>query len=271
MCLRILRSMVDGPAAKIIRHHLVDVDDPAGSLQGALDTLKMAYGTNFKQGRAQLKALIARPDVPPTERGLMEFYSDLDSCFKVMTRCECASDLDSLSVLEKLFPKLPEYLQNKWEKLVDRSPARRATFQTLMEVVRREHSLKSGMLNVLREEKLEEVKSSEAQELKEIQINYADTKDIPQQPLRVPDQTQSQRSGQPPPCLCAPIGIHPCLLDCPEYLQTPSVSEKWNLVRRMRVCFCCLRYGHRSYDCRNGPCGVGGCMLGHHSSLHHMR
>ena len=59
MCLRILRSMVDGPAYKIIKHYLLDEDDPAECLQGALRTLKMAFGSEFKQSRAHLKGLLS--------------------------------------------------------------------------------------------------------------------------------------------------------------------------------------------------------------------
>ena len=99
LCLRVLHTLVAGSAEKIINHHLLDDDDPAQSLASALKTLDMAYGASFKQSRAQVKALLDRPKMPATEKGLMEFYSELDRCTKILTKCGRLADLDGSHVI----------------------------------------------------------------------------------------------------------------------------------------------------------------------------
>ena len=151
LCLRVLRTLVAGSAERIITHHLLDDEDPATSLREALATLHMAYGASFKQSRAQVKALLDRPKVLATEKGLMEFYSELDRCTKVLAKCGRSDDLNGSETIARLLDKLPEYLQNKWEKAVELKPDRKATIQSLMEVILKEHGQKSGEINHLRE------------------------------------------------------------------------------------------------------------------------
>ena len=48
-----------------------------------------------------------------------------------------------------------------------------------------------------------------------------------------------------------------------------SAAQKVEVVRNHRLCFVCLREGHRSFQCRNRvPCGIDNCQKTHHKSLH---
>ena len=55
---------------------------------------------------------------------------------------------------------------------------------------------------------------------------------------------------------------------CTEYLGK-TAQEKVQLLKEMRACWCCLKIGHRSSDCRNkAACGIDNCNWFHHQSLH---
>ena len=127
-------------------------EDPAVALRDALATLKRSFGTAEKQCRAQLEVLLALPKVKDTEAGLLKFEGDLDTCFRIMRRCNRTRDLDASQVLKCLFKKLPTYLQNRWDKEVLKTPDQVPTYELLMKVVREEHDRKTSEINAWRED-----------------------------------------------------------------------------------------------------------------------
>lgn len=56
--------------------------------------------------------------------------------------------------------------------------------------------------------------------------------------------------------------------ECRLYLSKP-MGEKMALLKEKGACFSCLKYGHRSRDCRRKKeCGINGCKGKHHVTLH---
>ncbi|KAJ0171072.1 hypothetical protein K1T71_013271 [Dendrolimus kikuchii] len=60
------------------------------------------------------------------------------------------------------------------------------------------------------------------------------------------------------------------LSDCRKFVGA-DVSARWDLAKKCKVCFRCLRSRHRRSSCRAPPCGVERCTLHHHRLLHHQR
>ena len=55
---------------------------------------------------------------------------------------------------------------------------------------------------------------------------------------------------------------------CQQYLDA-SVDERFELTKKKRLCFCCLKYGHSLNDCKGKKkCGVENCERSHHPTLH---
>jgi len=52
---------------------------------------------------------------------------------------------------------------------------------------------------------------------------------------------------------------------CPEFKALP-VTKRWDLVRLLNLCSCCLTNGHWASDCRKGRCSR--CSGAHHDLLH---
>ena len=54
-----------------------------------------------------------------------------------------------------------------------------------------------------------------------------------------------------------------------EVFQRMDINNKWNAVKKEKLCFCCLGDDHYSKDCkRRRKCGVQDCDKGHHKLLH---
>ena len=151
MCFQVLRGMLAGKALDSISRYEIE-EDPAVALREALATLKRSFGTAEKQCRAQLEALLALPKVKDTESGFLKFEGELDTCYRIMGRCKRTRDLDASYVLKCLFQKLPHYVQNRFDKEVQKTPDRVPTYQLLMKVVKDEHYRKTSEVNYWREE-----------------------------------------------------------------------------------------------------------------------
>ena len=63
-----------------------------------------------------------------------------------------------------------------------------------------------------------------------------------------------------PKCTCDHV-----LAECPEYLKL-SLNGRWESVKSARICFICLRMGHRRIECKESLCNV--CSGPHHTTLH---
>ena len=284
LCQQILIGLLDpnGLARKLVNPYYGDPDTAAEDLQSMLDILKMTYGTGRKQSRAQLETLLARPKVPPTEEGLIEFYSELRSCLAVMKKCDRIEDLNSESTLKTLYWKLPEYIQSKWDSLMDvqtkgAEKEVRPSFEQLLKVIREEHRRKTSELHQWKEEgrvnrKREFNKEKGDGKPKGAKINVAMVQRSEGSPLG-PTSSHSQVSGYVlPPCLCGPQGAHACIAECPAYIRAADLESKWQLLKQHGdICYRCLRTGHRANRCSEGSCKISGCRSRHHPSLHYGR
>ena len=267
MCLRILVSLLEGRALKLVKPFLRN-RRRAEALQEALETLRLTYGTDRKQSRAQLDLLLGRPKVQATEAGLIDFYSELNSCWMVMQDCNRTKDLDAEHTLKSLFNKLPDYLQNKWDKEVDKSPDQMPTYKLLMKVVLEEHRRKRGDLNQWREETRGKKRDGGRGDRRTQEVKINAIAPVPKKHTPAPGGAGSPEPS--PNCLCGPQGQHKCLANCPSYIRAPDVKARWELIQHKWVCFRCLHWGHKANHCPEGACGVDGCDRRHHATLHYV-
>lgn len=60
------------------------------------------------------------------------------------------------------------------------------------------------------------------------------------------------------------------LPDCKRF-QENDVNERWEIAKKHRICFRCLRSTHRRGTCKAKKCGQDDCAMAHHRLLHHRR
>lgn len=58
------------------------------------------------------------------------------------------------------------------------------------------------------------------------------------------------------------------LFKCPRFSDA-SIDDRWIHVKKTRLCFSCLNYGHTTFSCRHKrPCGINECKKFHNKMLH---
>ena len=70
-------------------------------------------------------------------------------------------------------------------------------------------------------------------------------------------------------CLCCNKGIHQ-LWNCPD-LKTINVRQRYEFLKKNRLCFGCLNKTHSIKDCKISPCGISGCDKKHSRLLYEQK
>ncbi|XP_045776074.1 uncharacterized protein LOC123874629 [Maniola jurtina] len=60
------------------------------------------------------------------------------------------------------------------------------------------------------------------------------------------------------------------LPECKRFRDVDT-NERWEIVKKHRICFQCLRSPHRRSTCRAKKCGHDSCSMAHHRLLHHKK
>ena len=61
------------------------------------------------------------------------------------------------------------------------------------------------------------------------------------------------------------------ITDCKRWVEAPVV-DRWGIAKRHKLCYRCLKTGHRGSRCRSeSRCNIGGCQMTHHFHLHFER
>ncbi|XP_039762492.1 uncharacterized protein LOC120635541 [Pararge aegeria] len=60
------------------------------------------------------------------------------------------------------------------------------------------------------------------------------------------------------------------IIKCDKFTKEPT-KERWEIVKRLKMCFKCLKTNHRHFQCKTQPCGKDGCIRKHHELLHQER
>ena len=98
----------------------------------------------------------------------------------------------------------------------------------------------------------------------------------PAQASRVQQPTSRRREpvctvAAEPDSSCPVCGAAHALAACPDF-RKENHQQRWNTIRKERLCFACLLPGHRWTDCaQEKPCKEKGCSGKHHTLLHKPR
>ncbi|XP_073838523.1 uncharacterized protein isoform X2 [Musca autumnalis] len=64
-------------------------------------------------------------------------------------------------------------------------------------------------------------------------------------------------------------GVCTSITKCKQFADMQT-DEKWNKIKELKLCFCCLRKGHQLNQCRNRVCcGKNNCKMFHNVLLHY--
>ena len=247
----LLLQQLKGEAERSVR---VFANDPKGYVR-SLKKLKQLFGQRSLVARAVLDRVTKGKIVQNEDlRGLMELSYSINDCMTTLKQLDYESDLNSSDTLRQVVHRLPKYLQWKWgehsmyvKRTHEPSLIDLEEWLNLRVMARRE----TNPIEIkMRDEKKKfngAVKNDPVEELAEDNsFNGAVTDDVK--------------------CVMCKEGHN--LWKCKEYLDLDP-KAKYDLVRKLQLCFNCLSAEHKIYQCTSKrTCFTKGCKKKHHTSLH---
>lgn len=239
-----LCTLLRGEALQAVKPMLVSFK--SDSYERARDILYERYGESFLVTQSLLKSLSSGAKISGAI-GLRQLADEISEASAVMD--EISADADSQSFLSEVIKRCPAYVQRKWSDFamdIRENTGRYPGFIQLEMFMRRIERRASdpvyGNTNDLRNSNRSGV------------VNAIGT----------PSHGSHDRNSMSCP---ACDGQH-TLTSCTNF-KSMTVPDRKDLVRRFRLCFRCLSYGHFSGSCGvTSACDHNGCPGRHHALLH---
>ena len=249
--LRYLEQFTSGTPRELVRGCMFM---KTGGYDEATKLLKKRYGNPEKMSESFIDKLLSWQPVKAEDvHGLDRLSVELRTCLNAVDSLSGASnELNHPKTMKKILDKLPFAIQERWRRAVDKladQDGRTAMFSDLVNLIEIEARVASntaygrqvfGKREAARPEKRQEAKT---------RCNYAASR-----------ETEARQEA------CLMCKRNHSLDECPAFMQK-SLSDRETFIRLQKLCFGCLRTGHRSKWCRARlTCAV--CGKGHPSALH---
>ena len=237
--------------------------EPAAGYIEAKALLKSRFGNDYTISEAWIDKVTLGPCLKASDReDLQDLSDDLCNCHHTLTAMGCMAEVDNQKTLVKVIARLPPYLQHRWRRDVV--------------AIRRQKSANPNFGDVVKFVK------EAAQEANDPTYGNV-TLDLP---VRQRVDTNANKSGKayaqrrvvmsavaqsedlPHTQVCPLCSQQHSLFGCQAF-KNASLEKRLEVVKQKRLCFNCLRAGHRSTACNvNRVCTVPGCGRKHTKFLH---
>jgi hypothetical protein len=251
-----------GKARKVVE--CCAVMDPSVGYARAKGLLKDRFGDNFMIAEAWINKITENKMIKAADRlQLQEFADDLMCCRETLTAMGYVAEINSQATLLKLVERLPVYLQARWKRLVreirsskGRNPTIDDVVRFIMEAAEEANDPVYGKLAESGARRVEPERTHNQMRARGASLATA-------------AESQSRDdAGQRIDKSCVMCGESHPLFTCDRFKSSP-LDERQKLVRLHKLCFNCLRAGHRSNVCKlNRVCTVTGCGKKHTRLLH---
>ena len=242
-----LKTLVTGKAKEVI----AGLGYTGDMYDIAWNTLVAHFGRPQVVVNAQLRRIYTFPPVKAYDSVALVKYSRIvSSCVQVLTQMNYVGDLQSEGVLNSATRKLPLNMKTKWLTYMRQNAncymgleAFSAWLQEIAAV--QEDVLMTGNPNT--------DKSKWASKDKPKNSTFS----------TFADDSTDKKTGHDCPLK---DGKHP-LWKCEKFLKMTG-QARYEKVKELKLCFCCLAGKHVVKDCTYKACGVKGCNRRHHRLLH---
>ena len=236
---------------------------PSQAYSRARKILKDLYGQNFHVARSLIDNLLS--DIKGyvnSGESLMRLAVKMQNCGIALEQRNYLADLNAVTTLEKIVKVPPSALQLKWAETVNKicSNCREPLFDDLTQFVFDQARILSSRFGHLAHAHNSEINRPAGS-------NYIVTKD------------HSRYKGENATFItdhsdltviygCQMCKLQHSLQNCSHFLNL-EVSERWNKVRQLGLCFICLKPSHRASKCLSQiRCRETGCHGRHNKLLH---
>lgn len=247
---------MSGPARKSIESYFLLGTESA--YNAAWTVLEERYGNPFLIAKAFRDKLDAWPKI--SSKGsieLQEFADFLCSCEAAMSQIKGLEVLNDCNENQKMLAKLPDWLTSRWNRKVTEEQEKSQTFPIFSQFVKfisREAKIACNPIT-----SLHALKPSEGERTRPSKNRSHGAKVL---------ATNSDAKTITTSCIyCEKTGHS--LYKCRMFINEP-ITERLRFAQEKKLCFGCLKSGHRSKDCeRRETCDT--CEKRHPTCLHDNR
>ena len=264
--LRHLKKYVTGEARKAIEGFFLLSTDV--SYRQARKMLKDRYGNKQEVARSFRAKLEHWPRVSNKDgKELRDFGDFLSHIHGAMVTIPSLRILDDCNENAKLTRKLPEWLQNRWARQIDKtcqSEDRYPTFKEFTDFITAEARVM--MLSVTQQASTKEQKPKLHVYQETSQQNHFKRRSFHSNARPPPQAYSHPQSYAPKYPTCSICQAPHRVLYCPKF-KSFSLEVKMKSIKDHNLCYGCLRPGHRSSKCRSREtCDI--CKRGHPTVIH---
>tara|TARA_B110001454_G_scaffold196478_1_gene199376 strand:- start:542 stop:6220 length:5679 start_codon:yes stop_codon:yes gene_type:complete len=195
----------------------------------------------------------------------VKLVNTVESCYRDLERIGMESEMKNSTVVASIEDKLPPTIRSMWSLEVCEDTLRckdmlkddehnhfsndRNQFPELLNfLLKHRRAIEYGTQDLKRKQS------------RQVEFSVSHVQDA--KPPVEESATQNRKS-----CWYHHTNKHD-ITECSMY-KSSSVKERWNMIMDYRVCWCCLRPGHRQDKCYSAkPCGTNECKANHHVTLH---
>ncbi|MCU7929154.1 MAG: DUF1759 domain-containing protein, partial [Candidatus Thiodiazotropha sp. (ex Dulcina madagascariensis)] len=246
-----LRQYLSGDALKVID----SLGHSATAYEAAKDRLERKYGGKRRQIAIYLEELEQFRQIRHgNARDIEEFADLLDIAMVNLKEAGQDYELRDGSLYTKLQRKLPETMLARYHRWI---------FEN-----HKDESVMTLRTWVLQESEFITIASETVHGFSGRMANNAPARPVPRYGNQRTffGETKDRRSL--PKFICRECGKQHGIWSC-RIFALRSVRDRWNIAKRLRLCYRCLGEDHQGKSCpRSRPCGQDGCVDMHHRLLH---
>ena len=246
-----LKKYLSGSPREAIEGHCLVASD--NSFKEAKLLLKKRYGDPYVIASAFRDKLDSWPKIQVRDGISLRKFSDfLQQCLAAKPTLPSLRFLDDERENRKLSSKMPEWITNRWARIVHnhKTKSKYPEFREFVEFIREESEIacdSTVQSQFTKKDVKPEPNQAKARSLK---TESSDTTQLPKQDKK----------------LCKLCKTDHKLDDCPVF-KAKTLDDRRSYVKQNALCFGCFVFGHLSRDCRRRlTCKV--CNKRHPTSLH---
>lgn len=239
--------------------------EPSDGYKRARSILYSRYGRPYVITRSYIDELVTGPQIKASDiDGLARLALEMQKCEITLSQLGFSSDVDNSENLRRIVKRLPMHLRVKWVDIAHsinepgtRRPGREPRFSDLAKFVDEKSRVANSMYGLdLAREKNDRNSSVKRQ---------SDGVKVKVTTLATNSEGETERRDYK--CGCC-LGTCTDLASC-EKFTAMNLNDRNKLVRKLRLCYNCLKGKHVSKTCRKPQaCTVPDCKWKHHILLH---
>ena len=242
--------------------------EPSEGYERARSILYSRYGRPHVIARSYIDKLVDGPQIRASDTdGLSRLALEMQKCEITLSKLGFASDVDNTENLRRIVKRLPMHLRAKWVDVAHsiNEPAsgrhgREPRFSDLAKFVDEKSRIASSMYGLDLTRENSQFKGSKGSPSKqqgngEVNVNT----------LVITSENQTVNRKRKCGC-CSGTCFKLSICD---HFKTMSITDRYQLVHKLKLCYNCLKGKHVSRYCRKQQaCTVPGCKQKHHGLLH---